>query len=409
VFKRILSNFHSALPGSLFRENVDSRMHGALIYMRSVRIMVVLLVFSVAIAVQQTPASAQVRTAEQQFKNIQVLKGTPADQVVVGMHLIEGALGVDCEYCHVENDFPSDDKEPKKTARKMIQMVRDLNQNSFSGQQIVTCYTCHHGNAKPVGLLALPDTTAIMVPYGTEPQVPQLPSIDQVLAKYVQALGGEQSIRKVTTRVIMATRDVPTGPGGTIPMPAQMEQYWKAPNLLMTVNRTPTFSTLEGFDGTSAWVENMTGLVNDAPAVDSARHKRSGGLYEPVSLRQEYDRLEVQGIENVNGREAYLVVGFPHEDSPERLYFDTITGLLLRKVTTLPTPFGNSPFEMDYDDYRDTGSGVKMPFWIRMIPATPRSAMSSRSSIRIQKVQDNVEVDSSKFSKPRPRAAAVQP
>jgi photosynthetic reaction center cytochrome c subunit len=381
----------------------------ALIYIRPVAILVVLFGVSFTMAAQQAPASPQVRTAEQQFKNIQVLKGTPADQVVVGMHLIEGALGVDCEYCHVANDFPNDDKEPKKTARKMIQMVRDLNQNSFSGEQVVTCYTCHHGNAKPVALLPLPDTTAVMVPYGTEPQVPALPGVDQILSKYVQALGGEQAIRKVTSRVITATRDVPTGPGGTIPMPAQMEQYWKAPNLLMTVNRTPIFSTSEGFDGSSAWAQNAMGMVNDAPTVDLARDKRNGGLYEAVTLRQEYVRMEVQGIEKVNGRDAFLVVGFPQNDSPERLYFDVITGLLLRKVTILSTPFGNSPFEVDYDDYRDSGGGVKIPFWIRMIPATPRSAMASRSSIRIQKVQDNVTVDSSKFSKPQPRAAAVQP
>lgn len=378
----------------------------ARVSMSSSTVLIMLLAASLSTAV---PASAQVKTAEQQFKNIQVLQGTPADQVVVGMHLIEGALGVDCEYCHVANDFPKDDKEPKETARKMIRMVMDLNKNSFSGQQIVTCYTCHRGSPKPQGLFALPDTTSLWVPYGTEPQVPQLPSVDQILATYVRALGGEQAIRKVNSRVITATRDVPTGPGGTVPMPAQMEQYLKAPNLVMTVNRTATFSTSEGFDGSSAWVQNIMGMVNDAPPVDLARDKRSGGVYEPLTVKQQYTRMEVQGIEKVNGREAYLVVGFQEADFPERLYFDTTTGLLLRKVTILPTPFGSSPFEVDYDDYRDSGSGVKIPFWIRMIPATPRSAMASRSSIRIQKVQDNVTVDSSKFSKPQPRAAAVRP
>lgn len=384
-------------------------MRGVLIYIRSIAILAALFGLSFTAAAQQASASPQARTAEQQFKNIKVLQGTPADQVVIGMHVIEQSLGVNCDYCHVANDFPKDDKEPKQTARKMIQMVMDLNNNSFSGQQIVTCYTCHRGSPKPEGLLALPDTTSMWVPYGTEAQAPQLPNVDQILDKYVQALGGEQAIRKVTSRMITATRDVPTGPGGTVPMPAQMEQYLKAPNLMVTVNRAPTFSTSEGFDGSSAWVQNMMGMVNDAPTVDLARDKRSGGLYEAVTLKQEYGRMEVQGIDKVNGRDAFLVVGFPQNDSPERLYFDTITGLLLRKVTILPTPFGNSPFEVDYDDYRDSGSGVKIPFWIRMIPATPRSAMASRSSIRIQKVQDNITVDSSKFSKPQPGAVALRP
>jgi photosynthetic reaction center cytochrome c subunit len=409
-FAMNLGGLRPAWRKTLAEERTDNFMGGALIFRRITKLFVLLLAISPVLAAQQqSQAPAQPRTAEQQFKNIKVLQGIPADQVVIGMHVIEESLGVNCEYCHVANDFPKDNKELKETARKMIRMVMDLNKNSFSGNQTVTCYTCHRGSPKPAGVLALPDTTSVWVPYGTEPQVPPLPSVDQILANYVRALGGEQAIRKVTSRVITATRDVPTGPGGTVPMPAQMEQYVKAPNLVSTLNRTPTFSTSEGFDGTTAWVQNMTGMVSDAPAVDLARDKRSGGLYEALTLKQEYSRIEVQGLEKVNGRDAYLVVGFPQADSPERLYFDASTGLLLRKTTTLATPFGSSPFEVDYDDYRDSGSGVKMPFWIRMIPATPRSAMASRSSIRIQKVQDNVTVDSSKFSKPQPRAASAQP
>ena len=44
---------------------------------------------------------------------------------------------------------------------------------------------------------------------------PALPSVDDVLAKYVQALGGEQALRKVTSRLITATWELPTGPGET--------------------------------------------------------------------------------------------------------------------------------------------------------------------------------------------------
>lgn len=102
-------------------------MRGALIYMRSIVVLVLLLGLSFTMVAQQSPASPQVRTAEQQFKNIKVLQGTPADQVVIVMHIIEESLGVNCEYCHVANDFPKDDKEPKQTAPKMIQMVIDLN------------------------------------------------------------------------------------------------------------------------------------------------------------------------------------------------------------------------------------------------------------------------------------------
>jgi hypothetical protein len=362
-------------------------------------VMATLMVF----AQQQAQAPAQqVRTAEQQFKNIKVLNGTPAAQLVVGMHLVEGALGVDCEYCHYEseNDFAKDGKKPKETARKMMAMVADINKNSFDGKQVVTCYTCHHGNNKPVSVPILPETTAMMTPYGTEPATTALPTADQILTKYVQAIGGEQAIRKVSSRVITATRDVPTGPGGTLPMPALSEQYQKAPNRAVSIVHTPTATLSDGFDGSNAWAQNMAGVVADLPSPDQDRAKRSADLYESLNLKKEYGRMEVTGVESVNGRSAYLMVGYPQNDSPEWLYFDVASGLLVRKRTVLQSPLGEMPFEADYDDYRDTGSGVKIPFWIRMIPASPRSAFISRSSIRIQKVQDNVAVDDAKFTKP---------
>ena len=48
---------------------------------------------------QEQPAT--VKTAEQQYKNIQVLKGMPVDQFNMSMHAISAELGVECGYCHV--------------------------------------------------------------------------------------------------------------------------------------------------------------------------------------------------------------------------------------------------------------------------------------------------------------------
>ncbi len=61
----------------------------------------------------------------------------------------------------------------------------------------------------------------------------------------------------------------------------------------------------------------------------------------------------------------------------------------------MPTPVGNLPTQTDYDDYRDTGSGVKIPFLIRVT-----NAPNQRVTTHIQKVQDNAPIDNSKFAKP---------
>lgn len=91
------------------------------------------------------------KTAGQVYKNIQVLKDAPADQLVPAMQFISASLGAECDYCHVQNAFEKDDKQPKQTARKMMQMMFAINKNNFDGHRQVTCYSCHRGSTAPAG------------------------------------------------------------------------------------------------------------------------------------------------------------------------------------------------------------------------------------------------------------------
>jgi hypothetical protein len=285
----------------------------------------------------------------------------------------------------------------------MMKMLADINKNNFGGAQMITCYTCHRGSTKPVTMVTIP------LPEAKKADAPPpLPPVDDILAKYVQALGGEQAIRKVTSRVITATGSVPTGPGGTIPVPADVEQYEKAPNLLVDIYHTQAFTVSDGFDGTTKWSQDAQGRVVDALKIDQNRAKRDANLYESVDLKHEYRSLVVSGVEKVKDRDAYVVIGSLEDDTPERLYFDTETGLLLRKMTILPTPVGNSPFLVDYGDYRDAGNGAKVPFLIQSVPANPRTELSTSLTIRVQKIQENVPIDDAKFAKPQPRARPPQ-
>src|ERR1700739_2170141 len=92
------------------------------------------------------------KKAEEQFKNIQVLKGTPAEQLFPTMQFIAASLGVECEFCHVHNAFDKDDKKPKKTARKMMEMMFAINKDNFEGHREVTCYSFHRGSPHPLAI-----------------------------------------------------------------------------------------------------------------------------------------------------------------------------------------------------------------------------------------------------------------
>jgi len=360
----------------------------------------------------QQPAAPEGKTAEQTYKNIQVLQGTPVNVFLPEMRLFEAALGVDCNYCHLEEDRSKDDREAKQTARKMIAMVTEINKN-FGGRSVVTCYTCHRGNVTPVGVPMFPvvERTDLDEEETSKAPAPNFPSVDQILGKYAQAIGGEQAARKITSRKITATQNIPTAVGGRVPVDGQVEIYQKAPNLVLNVYHTDKFTISDGFDGTSSWAQNVRGIVTNDSGIDLARAKRNADFYLGLDFKSEYTRLTVTGTEKVNNRDAYVMVGIVPGAGPDRLYFDTGTGLLLRRLTLQPTPFGSTPTEIDYDDYRDAGAGVKVPFVIRLTPGSAGSVLAVSTTIRVQKVEENAAPDSAKFVKPqsKPAAPAARP
>ncbi|MDP8990647.1 MAG: c-type cytochrome [Acidobacteriota bacterium] len=336
------------------------------------------------------------KLAGEAFKNIKVLQESPADSFNQSMHLITGALGVTCEYCHVEMGFDRDDVKKKDVARGMITMTAELNRKTFEGKQVITCYTCHQGHPIPQNTppLPRPDNPA------EAKSEAGLPPASEILAKYLNALGGEQNIRKIKTRIITAKQDVPTGPGGVKPMPAEVEIYQKAPGLLLRTAKTSKTTYLNGSDGTGAWTRDDRGRVAPLIALDAIREKRSADLYEPLNIAKDYANLKVEGIEKVGAADVYVLVGEPSEGVPVRLYFDTTSGLLLRRYTRVPTAVGDSPYQVDYDDYRDAGNGVKYPFKIHMEPAGPRTELDSHSTILIQRIRENEPIDDSMFIRP---------
>src|SRR5438876_8939153 len=148
------------------------------------------------------------KLAEEEYKNIQALKGIPADQVIPSMQFIAASLGVECEYCHVAQANEKDDKKPKVTARKMINMMMAINKDNFEGHREVTCYSCHRGSADPVGTPIITNEDAR--PAAEEEKKPgetkaALPAAEQLLDKYLAAIGGADALQKITNRVQKGT------------------------------------------------------------------------------------------------------------------------------------------------------------------------------------------------------------
>jgi len=81
--------------------------------------------------------------------NLKVLKVTARPEVTQIMRTFTAGLGTQCNYCHVQGNFASDENPKKETARHMIQMVQEINGKFPDGKMLVTCYTCHRGETQP--------------------------------------------------------------------------------------------------------------------------------------------------------------------------------------------------------------------------------------------------------------------
>jgi photosynthetic reaction center cytochrome c subunit len=202
-----------------------------------------------------SPADSSAKKAEEQFKNIQVLKGIPAEQLIPTMQFISASLGVECEFCHEPKAFDKDDKKTKQTARKMMEMMFAINKDNFEGHREVTCYSCHRGNAHPQAIPAVATEQAPAAqPQHVEPDATQSegkensgPTADQLLEKYVQALGGSPAIDKVTTRVMKGTIDFG---GKSLPI----DIYCKAPDERISFTHMPEGDSVTAFNGHEGWL-----------------------------------------------------------------------------------------------------------------------------------------------------------
>jgi len=225
-----------------------------------------------------------------------------------------------------------------------------------------------------------------------------LPTLDQILDKFTESSGGKAAIEKITSRYVKGTFEIPSmGASGTV------EIYAKAPSKSYTLIDVPGFGMIQqGYDGTVAWEDNpMTG-PRDLAGSELAARKRDVDFYRELHFKELYPQMVVKGKEKVGEREAYLVEATPAEGKPEKMFFDAENGLLIRFDAERESPQGVALLETYLEDYRDV-DGVKTPFTIRQV--NPTFSMT----IKFGELKNNIEIDDSKFAKPKPPEPAAAP
>ena len=330
------------------------------------------------------------RKAEDAFKNIQVLKGVPADQLIPAMQFITASLGVECDYCHVQGAFDKDEKKPKEVARKMMQMMFAIDKESFAGQRAITCYSCHRGATKPVGIPVISNEEKPVMETGGaggNESAASEPAPDEILGKYIRALGGADALQKISSRVEKGTM---TAAGGR---QFPVDIFTRAPDKRASIMHMPNGDSITVFDGKDGWLGVPGRPVREMSGSDAEAAKQDATLAFPLHVREMFSEIQAGAPEKIGDHTANVIVGSNPGQAPVRLYFDEPSGLLVRLLRYSESPLGRNPTRIDYSDYRDQG-GTKVPFrWTVARPA-------GRFTIQVEKIEDNVPVDDGRFAKP---------
>ena len=222
-------------------------------------------------------------------------------------------------------------------------------------------------------------TFAMLVGAGAFAQTPA-PTADQILDKYIEAIGGNAAFDKLTSRVMIGSFE-----NGRLTVP--LEIYAKPPDLRVEIMDFGNGS--QGFNGQVGWSMNVTenGLSElTGPAL--ARFRRQALFNREVKIREQYDRLMPAGTARIGDRVAYVLEGLAAGAGTTKLFFDTRTGLLVRQSV--------GANEVDFEDYREI-DGVKLPYRIRR--KIPDAGIFTST---FREIKHNVPIDDAKFAVPAP-------
>jgi hypothetical protein len=194
----------------------------------------------------------------------------------------------------------------------------------------------------------------------------------QVVARFIQTIGGEAALAGVKTRVAIGTVELPMDLNGTV------EVYEAAPNRSSVIMNLKGFGTVRTiFDRNGSWVQDPVRGYMDLRVGKSDEDT----FHRELALLRQTNSMRFESKEKVAGEDCSVLVETVAGRVLQRLYFSDVTGLLVRQNN------------LYFEDYREV-DGIKMPFVSRQ----ESLAGGLSTVVRLTEVKQNIAIDESKFA-----------
>jgi hypothetical protein len=278
---------------------------------------------------------------------------------------------------------------------------------------------------------------ALAATANTPPSAPT-PSAAEIVENNVAARGGLQAWRSVQTMSMTGKMGVGGNQRSTLPvespipghkitpqmLPARPSEEVQLPFLMELARIRKTRielqfrgqTALQVYDGSNGWkVRPFLNRLDVEPFTADELKKASNqaDLDGPlVDYAAKGTRVELEGTEKVEDRDAYKLKLTPKTGEPFHVWIDAKTFLEI-KIEGQPRQLDGvlHPVEVYYRDYRAV-SGLQVPFVLetKVLPVTPRMATSyPTEKIVIEKVVVNPKLEASLFAKPQAVAVPTAP
>ena len=241
---------------------------------------------------------------------------------------------------------------------------------------------------------------SLVQPQGTVELVPTAPTekpsitVEELHKKVIAALGGEENLRALKSRVVDADVDfVNQGVTGTA------RSYTEAPNMSATAT---TFSALgktigkayEYFDGTKGDEASSFAPTDVWAGLKLDNSQLAADFYGMLKWDENFSAINIQSVVKVNGKDTYAVKFTPKKGTEYTVYFSTETFLPVKQdaMSVSSTSKQRLPYSEEYSDYRKV-DGLMIPYLV-----TTNSLSMGKIVVTIKDIKQNVPIDPKVFT-----------
>lgn len=215
-------------------------------------------------------------------------------------------------------------------------------------------------------------------------------TVDEVVAKNLEAKGGEQRLRETTSARLSGTISMQGMKGSTVSLARRDPRSFRRE---MDIGGQ---KMVQGYDGTVLWMQRSGMPAQKMPTgPDAESFINNTSEFDAAFLdwQQKGHKIEYKGVATENGKEFHRLLFTPKNGRAIEYYIDATTWLEAKVV--IEAPDGKGKAETRFTDYRNTDG--------RMIPFVTTSYVNGNQvmQVRLDRVEFNVPLDDALFRMPK--------